>query len=379
MIRRITVTLAVIAILVAGPPVIHHVLHAWTPVHVVDRDSPAWKARVALIARAKVFVTPAPSISRLDLSHPANDSDPLDRAELVECRYVPKPITGTTPKFFCRLPDGTVLKIKYGPTPERLAETAATRLLSALGFGADRVALLPRLRCLGCPAHPYETRMWAERYFASWLLDWFSGGDTPQDFTWVSAERKFPGRAIEVDGFEGWDYYELDGVDPSKGGATRSEVDALKLISIFLGHWDNKSSNERLVCEPGPGGTDPSAPCAAPLLMLQDVGLTFGPSSVDEGHWAATPIWADAGKCLVALDHSDQSTEVIPISEPGRQLLASKLRQLSEEQILTIFKSAGFPDPSTGEANGRLALWVKAFEDKVRQIADRPACPGPQK
>jgi hypothetical protein len=373
-IKRITIALAVIAALALGPPVIHHVLHVLTPAQVVNRDSAAWKARVALIARAKIFVTPAPTVSGLDLSRPLNDPRPFDPATLVECRYVPKPITGTTPKFFCRLPDGDVIKVKYGPTPERLAETAATRLLSALGFGADRVTLLPRLRCLGCPAHPYETRQFAERYFLSWLLDLVSGGDTPQDFTWVSAERKLPGRAIEVDGFEGWDYYELDGVDPSKGGATKAEVDAVKLIAIFLRHWDNKSSNQRLVCEEGAGGGDPSAPCAAPLLMLQDVGSTFGPSSVDESHWAGTPIWADAGRCLVALDHSDRTTEVMPISEAGRQLLANKLTQLSEAQITTIFTAAGFADPPAAGTDGRVTLWVKAFEDRVRQIADRPAC-----
>ena len=113
--------------------------------------------------------------------------------------------------------------------------------------------------------------------------------------------------------------------------------------------------------------------------MLQDVGGTFGPFSVDERHWVESRIWADAGQCLVALGHSDGSTEAIPISEPGRLLLADKLRQLSEAQILTIFKSADFPDPATGEMNGRVTLWVKAFEDKVRQIADRPACPAIKK
>jgi len=374
-IKRVGFALLLTAALVLGLPVVHHLVRVWTPAPAVNRESPAWKARVALIARARVFVTRPPKIPGLDLSSPSNEPEPFDPATLVECRYVPRPITGTSPKFFCRLPDGTIIKIKYGPTPERLAETAATRLLAALGFGADRVTLLSRLRCLGCPARPYESRVLAEQYFAGWLLDLVVRDDARQDFSWVSAERKLPGRAIEVDGFEGWDYSELDGVDPSKGGATRAEVDALKLIAVFLGHWDNKSSNQRLLCEEGTGGGDPAAPCATPLLMLQDVGLTFGPSAVDERNWVATRIWADAGGCLVALGHSDQSTEVIPISEPGRLLLADKLRQLSEAQILTIFKSADFPDPATGEMNGRVTLWVKAFEDKVRQIADRPACP----
>ena len=379
MIKRIGLGLLLTGVVVFCLPTVHHLLRVWRPGPVVNRDSQAWKARVALIARAQVFVRPAPAIAGLDMSHPSNDPDPFDRANLVTCRYVPKPITGTTPKFFCRLPDGELIKVKYGPTPERLAETAATRLLAALGFGADRVTLLPRLRCIGCPARPYETRQIAESYFASWLLDLVTGGDTPREFTWVSAERKLPGRAIEVDGFEGWDYYELVGVDPSKGGASRAEVDALTLMSVFLGHWDNKSSNQRLLCEAGPGGGDPSADCARPLLMLQDVGATFGPSSVDESHWAAAPIWADAGRCLVALGHSDRTTDVMPISEPGRLLLGAKLRQLSDAQIQTIFTSANFPDPATGEMNGRVSLWVKAFEDKVRQIADRPACPAVQK
>jgi hypothetical protein len=55
------------------------------------------------------------------------------------------------------------------------------------------------------------------------------------------------------------------------------------------------------------------------------------------------------------------------------------LSQLSEAQILTIFKAADFPDPATGQMNGSVTLWAKAFEDKVRQIADRPACPAIQK
>jgi hypothetical protein len=44
-------------------------------------------------------------------------------------------------------------------------------------------------------------------------------------------------------------------VDPAKGGATRAELDALRLTAILLGHWDNKASNQRLVCEEGPAAT----------------------------------------------------------------------------------------------------------------------------
>jgi hypothetical protein len=98
-----------------------------------SRD-PEWKAREALIGRAKVFVHPDRPISSLDLSRPPNDPNPLDPGRVVDCRYVPKPIKATTPKFDCELPNGDVIKVKYGRTPERPGEAAATRLLAALGF-----------------------------------------------------------------------------------------------------------------------------------------------------------------------------------------------------------------------------------------------------
>ena len=51
-----------------------------------------------------------------------------------------------------------MVKVKYG-SAERHAEIAATRLLTALGFGADRMYLVPHLRCEGCPPFPFHT-MW---------------------------------------------------------------------------------------------------------------------------------------------------------------------------------------------------------------------------
>jgi hypothetical protein len=78
-IKRIAIALLAAVVLVLCLPLIHHAIRVWTPAPVVNRDSEAWKARVALIARAKVFVTPAPAIAGLDLSHPSNRGpDPDD-------------------------------------------------------------------------------------------------------------------------------------------------------------------------------------------------------------------------------------------------------------------------------------------------------------
>ena len=110
--------------------------------------------------------------------------------------------------------------------------------------------------------------------------------------------------------------------------------------------------------------------------MLHDVGATFGAAKVEHQSWAATPIWADAAACIVKQPHRDGTFDSIRISEAGRVLLATRLRQLSKSQIFTIFESAGFPDPTTGEEHGNVTLWVNAFRDKVRQLDDRPVCPG---
>ena len=81
-----------------------------------------------------------------------------------------------------------------------------------------------------------------------------------RDFKKVSVERNFDGEAIEVGSERGWAFYELDKIDPARGGATRDEVDALRLMAIFLHHWDNKSSNQRLTC---PDAEDRRLPASA--------------------------------------------------------------------------------------------------------------------
>ncbi len=48
-----------------------------------------------------------------------------------------------------------MLKVKYGASPEVHTEVAATRLMHALGAGADRMYLVDTLRCFGCPEDPY--------------------------------------------------------------------------------------------------------------------------------------------------------------------------------------------------------------------------------
>ena len=359
-------------------PLVHFALDEWGPKPQIDFNGKAWKARTSLIERARVFVQAPPVISGLDLSRTPRDPNPLDPAAPLQCRYTYKPITATTAKFHCELPNGDEVKIKYGWTPEKSGEVAASRLLAALGFGADHVTLVERVRCIGCPLFPFEMAGAAEAFYAPWLLDLVTPNQWTREFTWASVERKMSGRSIEVDGHEGWDWDELEKVDASKGGATRAELDALRLTAVFLSHWDNKATNQRLVCEEREGSDDdPLAPCKTPLLILQDVGATFGPGKVKHKEWAATPIWAEGPGCVTTLEsmpYHGGRFEPVKISEEGRRMLADKLTSFSDDQIRALFEGARFPVPRTGRFTGDVSAWVQTFKEKVRLIADK-SCP----
>lgn len=328
-----------------------------------------WHREDAL-ARARVWRPPATPIAEADL---LNDGPgPFTATDRIECRYLLKLTSGRTPKFHCVLADGRVIKVKYGLlNAEPRTERAATRLLSALGFGADHMYLVARVRCRGCPAYPHPH--WGL------LNSILARPSRHADFTDVAVEDPLPGRSIEAGEIEGWSFHELDKVDASRGGASRAELDALRLMAVFLADWDNKAVNQRLVCLPG--GDLPGGGCDAPFAYLQDVGATFGPRGLNLEAWRATPIWDDPSTCRVSMRSLPYQGATFPdtvIGEGGRRFLADLLKQLRPHQVRDLLTGAGFTEFARASEAGRdAANWVAAFEDKVRQLADRPACPEP--
>src|SRR6185503_13988823 len=178
--------------------------------------------RLAAIARAQVWREPAPGANHSHL--PA--SAVIDE---LSCRFVLKRLSGTTPKFNCVLDSGEEVRIKYGKGAEIPAEAAATRLLRALGFGADEITLVHRLRCYGCPLEPFTTSKAVQIVRAGDTYEHVLDYDDFHAFEWVALERKYDAWPIEAEMQEGWAFAELDRVDGSKGGAPREHVDALRL------------------------------------------------------------------------------------------------------------------------------------------------------
>lgn len=336
-----------------------------------DTRTVSMRERADAIARAQVWREPSTPIAHAQLGKDRTTPSAVD------CQFQFTELGGTTPKFHCLLESGKELRVKYGPGGEIPGEAAATRLLAALGFGADTVTIVDRVRCFGCPNAPFETTKVVTATRTQPIYETVADKDGYEEFEWVAVEQKFPARPIETEMLKGWAFFELDAVDPSKGGAPRAHLDALRLLAVFLAHWDNKSENQRLVCvsETWPEGT----PCPKPFLMLQDVGSTFGPSRVDAKAWQAAKIWEDRAACKVTMDelpYGGGTFGPTRVSERGRRFLAKLLDQLTDAQLTELFTWARFDQPrSLLTQTSPVSEWVRVFKQRARAISDGPPCP----
>jgi len=290
--------------------------------------------------------------------------------ELVTCDFVPTPRTGSSKKFNCKLGSGDVVKVRYGAdNPEVEGSVLATRLLWALGFGAD-AAYPVRVICRGCSDDPWNSR------------DKIEGSHV---FDIATIERKAPGHEMHGDP-EGWAWRELDALDEAYGGAPRSQRDALKLLAVLIQHTDNKAEQQSLDCLPD--GQERDGSCAKPFLILHDVGLTFGhanyfnrnvTSSVNFELWAKTPVWRNREACIGHLGEAKTGTLADPkIGEDGRAFLADRLAQLTDQQIHDLFEIGHVErrsrKPNSSEPPASVDEWAAAFRQKRADIAST-RCP----
>jgi hypothetical protein len=327
---------------------------------------------------ARVWHAPRRPIADVDFTANPPDSGGFLPSEVVSCRFLVRAVSGTTPKFQCELPDGRIVKVKYGANAELHAEVAATRLLDALGFGADRMYVVRGVQCAGCPRFPFHALKCSS--FTGLERPCLGTGVDPTHITifrTAVVERPMDGTPIGSDGGSGWSWFELDRIDAARGGSARAEVDALRLLAVVLAHWDNKAANQRLIC---PAGRErPGGGCSEPLAMIQDLGATFGPLKLDLHNWSTTPVWADHGSCTVSMKTMPYAGGTFPdrqISESGRVLLAGLLQQVTARQLTDLFTSSRMVEFDQVSGEGRDAeAWTKAFQDKVSQIADTHPCP----
>ena len=328
------------------------------------------EARLAFIQKARVWSpTDVPTINLRDGPGGAGAFRPN---ELVMCDYVERKLPGRTAKFYCAVQPDDIVKVRYGRiNGEVQGSVLATRLLWALGFAADRVYPV-RVRCRGCTSDPWHNR---ERV------------NDVHEFDPAVIERPLDGHEMREGSKDaGWAWPELDLVDATQGGAPLEQVDALRLLAVFMQHTDTKPKQQRLLCLPG--GLTADGVCERPFLLLHDVGVTFGHAnefnrnksgSVNYEEWATTPVWKDAAQCIGHLSKSKTGTLENPhISEAGRRFLAALLVQLTDSQLRDLFEVARVDRRDTGAHEGqaqvRIDDWIKTFKEKRDDIVTN-RCP----
>lgn len=328
------------------------------------------QARLEAIRRAQVWKLT--DIASMDLKAGPQGHGVFQPNETVTCDYVDRKMTGKSPKFTCAITKDDEVKVKYGAgNGEVYGEVAATRLLWALGFGADRMYPV-RVVCRGCSPDPHQDHR---------------GGRGEVVFDPAAIERKMHGHAIETREDEGWGWSELDLVDEAAGGAPRAHRDALKLLAVVMQHTDNKPIQQRLMCVTDPAPKEGEA-CAQPFMMINDLGLTFGTAntfnrgsvgSVNFDKWAHTAVWKDTTGCVGNLPKSMTGTLDNPvIREDGRKFLADLLVQLSDAQLHDLFDVSRFPNrsQSAGAKHGlTVEEWVDAFKRKRDEVVSRSCSP----
>lgn len=324
----------------------------------------------------------------------------------ITCQFVPKPLAGWTEKFLCRLEDGRIFKVKYedsGKYKEVYGEVLGTRLFWALGFYADR--MLPvRVTCHGCPRHPWQyvdMRKSKHHLDAQGLIASFPPEAEIGTYTFDPAamEEKLDAEPIEARKDQGWSWKSLKQVDESLGGASRAEIDALKLLNAFVENADNKSKQNSLVC-PRDAMVENEAgevTCRRPILYVDDLGSVFGKGGfttgfdgrVDYEGWKERAVWRNPESCkarLVSIMWIFRTSTLRDpvIGEAGRALLARQLGQLSDAQIADLFRAARIDrlhqtmsDGAAGRREVTVEDWVALFKLKRDEITNHPGCPKP--
>jgi hypothetical protein len=329
------------------------------------------EARLETIRRAQVWMPT--EIASMDLRAGPKNREEFAAAETVACDFVEHSRgNGATPKFWCAITPEDVVKVRYREHNGHVyAQVAATRLLWALGFGADR-AYPVKVICRDCPLDPWES------------LRKESGQPPAILFDPATIDRNMAGKTLETKPDQGWAWKELDSVDEAAGGAPLAQRDALKLLAVFVQHTDTKPSNQRLLCLDKQSGlaTPENGACTHPFMMIPDLGTTFGhantfnrdaPGSVNFQNWSQTPIWKRQekgnGNCIGNLPGSVTGTLDNPrISEAGRKFLADLLVQLSDTQLRDLFDVARF---TRRDPKASIEDWVQAFKHKRDEIVNR--------
>jgi hypothetical protein len=280
-------------------------------------------------------------------------------------------------------------KVKYLSPPfpnhekrlnEVFTEVAATRLLWALGFPADHMYSAGAVRCIGCGSDPFKDNLKDNK---SSLKD---GATT---FRVVAIERLLPMEPIEASNDETWAWQDAHALYSS--GWTREQqvgFDAYRLALGMLAYHNPLDSQNRLACAEWKQGADNPKVCAKPVILVQDIGSTFGkPGSFgnsrgDFGDWQGQRVFANAERCELKYPLKGSPT----VLKEAQDQLVKRLDNLTRDKVKAIFASARFgemdqrqvsrlrKDDGSNTTDAALNEWTDAFMARAAEIRAARKC-----
>ena len=347
----------------------------WVPSPVRPITQPEWyiqvspQSRAAYLAQAILWEPQniaEVTAERIRQGEPTS----LQPDQDVSCTYLYKThedLGGTSPKFECQGQNGKTYRIKYGVKAH--TTVAASRLLWALGFGAA-ISTPVKVMCAGCPPDPWNKPQPIQ-------------GKT--SFKEAVIQKLKEGKEITIQGKAevGWSWKkDLPLVSKAAGGATRAQIDALKLIAVFIQQGDTKSAQQKLICRPE--DYDPNTDvCRKPYMYVYDLGNTFGSDGLrvhplNFEKWKHKSVFKDQSICTGNLrqniGNGRDGLTLPKISEEGRLFLADLLSQFISDRsrVVAMFEVAHM---EMADHRHSADDWADVFTLKALEIINHSSCP----
>ena len=166
------------------------------------------------------------------------------------------------------------------------------------------------------------------------------------------------------------------------GGATRAQIDALKLIAVFIQQGDTKSAQQKLICRPE--DYDPNTDvCRKPYMYVYDLGNTFGSDGLrvhplNFEKWKHKSVFKDQSTCTGNLrqniGNGRDGLTLPKISEEGRLFLADLLSQFISDRsrVVAMFEVAHM---EMADHRHSADEWADVFTLKALEIINHSSCP----
>ena len=295
---------------------------------------------------------------------------------------------GKTPKFWCVDDLGNSFKVKYQQGQDFgyhgvHGEILATRLFWALGFPADAVYPV-KVKCRNCPERPWE---YIKAFYSNKTNELKKPRVQELEIDNAIIEFKFPYDKIEITKSQGWSWSEFKTLS-KENKELAIQKESLALLASFIQHADNKAEQQRLVCMDK--DRKKNEPCEKPMLMIQDLGFSFGQGHVENEKTKGTaslegfknaPIWSNQEQCITKVNYYYTGEAIeIKVSEKARQFLVEKLEKLTDNDLIHLFVAARL-DLRKDEKNNSLSEedikqnaiildWVNAFKERVKKLSE---------